>query len=100
MADVYDDLKRHFAVDGRVEVAAGRGAQGIKLGKKMIVMFYKGELLLKLPPERVEELIESGHGKPYDPGTGSAIKDRVVIPAAQRESWIPLSEEALDSAGR
>ena len=49
MPDPYVELKEHFAdVDG-VVVNAGRGAQGMKVGKKMFAMFYKGDLLLTLP---------------------------------------------------
>lgn len=98
MDNVFDEVKEHFAEIDEVTVNEGRGAQGIKLGKKMVVMFYKGSLLLKLPPQRVTELIESGHGEPYDPGTGSAMKDRIIVPSANSSEWIALSTEALQWA--
>lgn len=95
MPDPYATLKAHFEeVDG-VTVNAGRGAQGIKVGKKMFAMFYKGDLLLTLPPARVEELIAAGIGLPYDPGTGKTLKNRVLIPAAKKRRWIKLCEEAV-----
>ena len=95
MADVFEELKTHYADDDRVTVASGRGAQGIKSGKKMFAMFYKGNLLLKLPPERVQSLIAEGRGEPYDAGTGSPMKDRVLCPPKQKDDWIELCEEAL-----
>ncbi|NBC30054.1 MAG: hypothetical protein GVY29_08705 [Spirochaetes bacterium] len=68
MSDHVDgDVKEHFAGNSEVTVAEGRGAQGLKHGKKMFAMFYKAEL------------IEQGVGRPYDPGIGSPIKDRVLI---------------------
>ena len=95
MPDPYAALKKHFGkVDG-VIVNAGRGAQGMKVGKKMFAMFYKGDLLLTLPPARVEELIAVGRGLPFDPGTGKAMKNRLLIPAAKKRSWIKLCEEAV-----
>jgi hypothetical protein len=99
--DVYRTVKDHFADHEAVTVATGRGAQGLKYGKKMFVMFFKGDLLLKLPPQRVQALIAEGLGAPYDPGTGTPMEDRVLIGADHADSWIGLCEEALSySSGR
>jgi hypothetical protein len=76
-------------------VNAGSGAQGIKANSVMFAMFYKGDLLLRLPPARVQELVERGDGRPYDPGTGP-MKDRVLVPYDEQSSWIPLAEESLE----
>jgi len=95
MSDPYAKLKEHFAgVDG-VIVNAGRGAQGMKVGKKMFAMFFKGDLLLTMPPARVEALIAAGRGLPHDPGTGKAMKNRILVPASKKRSWIKLCEEAV-----
>jgi hypothetical protein len=94
MADSYGEIKDHFSKDPDVTVLSGRGAQGIKLGKKLIVMFLKGDLLVKLPEKRVLEIIASGEGEPYDPGTGKPMKNWVLIPETQRDLWIGYSEEA------
>ena len=64
-------------------------------GNKMFAMFHKGDLLLSLPPARVEEVIAAGRGLPFDPGTGKMMKNRVLIPAAKKRSWIKLCEEAV-----
>jgi TfoX/Sxy family transcriptional regulator of competence genes len=98
MIDPYASVKAHFEKIDGVTVNAGRGAQGLKVGKKMFAMFSKGDLLLKLPPDRVEALVASGRGVPYDPGTGKILKNYVLIPAAKKRSWIKLCEEAAESA--
>jgi hypothetical protein len=95
MSDQYHQLKEHFSGRGDVVVASGRGAQGLKHGKKMFAMFYKGDLLLQLPPDRVSQLVESEVGLPYDPGTGSAMANRVLIPQSNQDRWVELCEEAL-----
>ena len=51
MSDPYISVKEHFSNVAGVTVNTGRGSQGIKLGKKMFVMFYKGQLLVKLSPD-------------------------------------------------
>jgi len=95
--DPYAELKAHFAGGGAddVTVNSGKGAQGIKLGKKMFAMFYKGELLRKFVPERVAELVASGEGQAFDPGAGAPLADRVLISAARKDAWIALCEESL-----
>ena len=97
--DPYAELKAHFAGSDDVTVNSGKGAQGMKLGKEMFAMFYKGDLLLKFAPERVAELVASGEGQAFDPGTGAPMPDRVLIPVARQDAWISLSEESRRSAG-
>lgn len=92
--DVYSEIKEHFMNDKDVVVNSGKGAQGIKSNNKMFIMFYKGDLLIKLSPEKVLELIGSGEGLAFDPGTGKVMKDRVLIPHSRYDKWITLCEES------
>lgn len=94
MSDPYAEVRAHFSQVPGVTVNAGRGAQGIKLGGKMFVMFHKGQLLVKLPPARVAEVIASGDGLPHDPGTGKPMKTRVLIPDTKKSLWIAYCEES------
>ncbi len=99
MSDLYASVKAHFEKVAGVTVNSGRGAQGLKVGKKMFAMFSKGGLLLKMPPQQVESLISAGQGLPYDPGTGKVMKNYVLIPIAKQRSWIKLCQQAADAAG-
>ena len=92
--EIYKDLTDHFANDDNVVVNSGKGAQGIKFNKKMFIMFYKGELVIKLSPKRIKQLFDSGDGLPFDPGTGKPMKDRVKISRSKKNLWIGLSEES------
>lgn len=95
MSEIYDPLKDHFRDNKLVEIAEGKGAQGLKHKGKMFAMFYKGDLTIKLKPESVISLIEEGTGLPHDPGTGQPMKDRVLIPASSAAIWIELCERSL-----
>jgi hypothetical protein len=97
LSDPYAKLREHFERVEGVTVNVGRGAQGMKVGSKMFAMFYKGDLVLTLPPPRVEELIAAGRALAFDPGTGKPMKNRVLIPASKKRSWVKLCEEAVDS---
>ena len=98
MIDVYADVKAHFDNDPDVEVLKGRGAQGIKRRGKLFVMFMKGDIIVKLPENRVKEIIDLGDGAPFDPGTGKPMKNRILIPASKKDLWIKYSEEAKEHA--
>jgi len=93
MQDRYADIKNHFRDADGVTVREGRGAQGIKADSVMFAMFFKGDLLLRLPVARVTELVDHGDGRPYDPGTGP-MNDRVVVPYGKQSLWIALAEES------
>jgi hypothetical protein len=86
-------------VDG-VTVSAGRGAQGIRLGGKMFVMFHKGQLLVKLHPSRATGVIASGDGLPHAPGNGKPMKNRVLIPDTKAHLWIAYCEESRQHEAR
>jgi hypothetical protein len=87
------EIKEHFANVEGVEVNVGLGAQGFKWGKDLFVMFYRGQLLVKLSPERVSEIIASGQGLPHDPGTGKVMENGIIIPESVKANWIKYSEE-------
>ena len=92
---VYESIKAHFRGNPNVEIAEGKGAQGLKHNGKMFVMFYKGDLTVKLSPEHVRRLIDLGDGLPHDPGTGKPMRDRLLVPASKKDKWIDLCERSL-----
>ena len=87
--------KDHFQNNPDVEIAEGTGAQGLKYNGKMFVMFYKGDITIKLKPETAVKMINERKRLPYDPGTGTTMKDRILIPVSKKESWIEMCELSL-----
>lgn len=92
--DPYAELKLYFSKDKDVVVNSGKGAQGIKYNGKMFIMFYKGDLVVKLAPTRIKELISKNIGEPFDPGTGKPMKNRILIKFSKKDHWIKISEES------
>jgi TfoX/Sxy family transcriptional regulator of competence genes len=60
---------------------------------KIFAMCRKGELVVKLPKERVDELVRARKETRFEPGHGRIMKEWVVIPA-KKEDWQKLSKEA------
>ena len=71
------------------------GSTSIKTGGKMFAFLHKNErLVVKLPAVRVEDMLASGDGQPYDPGDGRVMREWVVVTAAELDDWLALAVEA------
>ena len=92
--DFWSKVKDHFLK--RIEVQ--KQGESLKIRKKMFVMFNKERFIVKLPKERVKDLLNSGEGKPYDPGNGKIMKEWVIIPEEQSDKWISFTSEAMEFA--
>ncbi|MCI4331842.1 MAG: MmcQ/YjbR family DNA-binding protein, partial [Thermoplasmata archaeon] len=70
------------------------------VGRKMFAVLDRtGELVVKLPPGRVEELIAGKTGRGWSPGTGVPLKEYLAIPFALRKRWPELAREARTYMG-
>jgi hypothetical protein len=67
-------------------------SQGLRTGKKFFALWWHEQLVLKLPPARLTELVAADAATPFEPMEGRAMNGWVVVaPSAQ---WPPLVEEA------
>ena len=83
-------------------VTSGTGfgrSSGLRIGGKIFAMYNDGELIVKLPIDRVGELIASGEGRPWGPGTGRIMKEWVAVSEAASDSWSELAVEARTFVG-
>jgi hypothetical protein len=60
----------------------------------------KDELVVKLPRERVDELVESGKGKRFDPGSGRLMKEWASLRPTNRRVCTGYVEEARGFVSR
>ena len=74
----------------------GRGA--VRFQKKIFVMFVRGRLVLKLPADRVDELVAAGEGVHFDANTGTPMREWLSLDPESPLPWLPLAKEALDFA--
>ena len=82
-------------------VTSGTGfgrSVGLRVRDKIYAMHIDGELIVKLPADRVGELIESGQGRPWGPGT-RIMKEWVAVPDAASDHWAVLVVEARTFVG-
>ena len=57
-------------------------------------MVTRGQLVLKLPADRVSALIEAGDGLSFDGGKARPMKEWVVLTPTSSRDWLTLAEEA------
>ena len=71
-----------FARDRQVGQGNGKGfgSRGLKVkGKIFAMMSSKGKFVVKLPKERVDELVSAGKGDRFDPGHVRLMKEWVAV---------------------
>ena len=96
----FQQLAAALLPDPEVTEATGFGATpGMRVKGKIFAMLAKGELVVKLPKERVDELVASEAGTHFDPGHGRLMKEWASVPEDSAEDWERLAREALQFVG-
>lgn len=86
-------------------IDAGRVAEGTMMGHHCLretvgngfvatVERSSGNLVVKLPRQRVDELVDDGEGLAFAPA-GKVFKEWVAIPGYDKQMWTELIEESI-----
>ncbi|MDF3051868.1 MAG: hypothetical protein K0R87_3506 [Pseudonocardia sp.] len=92
-------LVAHFAQrPGVAPPQPGRrrfGSSALTVDGSIFAMLQEGQLVVKLPRERVAALIADGTGQSFTAGKGGPMKEWVAVPDGDDATWQQLDEEAL-----
>lgn len=95
----YAELVKRFADRPKVShVTEGKGFGStgqLKVDGRIFAMLVRGELVVKLPRARVDELVEGGQGRNFDAGKGTPMREWFVLSSTSRRPWTPLAQEAF-----
>jgi len=91
-AIIVDELRMNPAITQSKKSASS----GLRIDNKVFAMLAKGKLVVKLPEQRVDALIDSGQGEYYRSGDGPPMKEWIAIAPASEEGWIALVKEAME----
>jgi TfoX/Sxy family transcriptional regulator of competence genes len=83
-------------------VSSGTGfgtGEGLRVSGKIFAMLVRGELVVKLPKDRVDELVQAGAARHFDAGKGRPMKEWASVPASASRRWKGLVEEARAFVG-
>ena len=86
----------------RRSVTSGTGfgqSEGLRIGGKIFAMLVRDELVVKLPKERVDELVDSGIAVRFDAGKGRPMKEWASVAPSASRRWRALVQEARAFVG-
>ena len=98
--EAFERLAGRFRSDPAVTEGTGFGSTtGLRVRGKIFVMLMGGDLVAKLPRARVDQLVASGTGVPFESGHGRPMKEWVTVPATHGDQWEQLADEAFAFVG-
>ena len=92
---IWEPIAKHQRTERDVTAGTGFGTnEGLRVSGKIFAMLVRGELVVKLPKDRVDALVDSGAGRRFDAGKGRPMKEWASVPASASRRWKGLVEEA------
>ena len=97
---LYEDLTDDLLYDPAVGRSTMMGHPCVRRAGRFFASFDPRAdcLVVKLPAERVEALIDGSRGEPFAPN-GKVFREWVSVPTPDPSGWARLLAEALDFAG-
>ncbi|MEU4290864.1 hypothetical protein AB0E63_21775 [Kribbella sp. NPDC026596] len=96
--DLYDELTDDLLYDPAIGRATMMGYPCVRLAGRFVASYDDASgLVVKLPRDRVTELIECGTGDPFAPA-GKVFREWASIPTPDRGLWTALLAEAVEFA--
>lgn len=93
-AAAFAAVAEHHGEAWTLNTAAKFGANALRVHDKIFAALTRsGQLLLKVPPTRVAELVAAQRATPFESG-GRRMNGWVTVPTARKRDWIALSDEA------
>jgi TfoX/Sxy family transcriptional regulator of competence genes len=90
----FAEVTAAFASDRRVTAGRMMASVGLRVDGKIFAMLVRGSLVVKLPAERVAELVSSGRGQQFDPRRDGRLMKEWVVLDGSRPPWLDLAREA------
>ena len=87
---LFASIGQAFAAEPTITQSRMFGSPGLKVRGKVFAMLVKGKLVVKLPRERVEAMVQSGEGANFDPGHGKLMKEWVAVEPSTKRQWLNL----------
>src|SRR5436305_63692 len=80
------------SVGGDVTTARMFGSHGLRTGKKFFAIWWHEQLVTKLPPAQIDELVQAGKATSFEPMDGRRMNGWVVLDGTA--DWGTLSRDA------
>ena len=74
----------------------GFGSAALRTHGKIFTMLVRGSLVVKLPKQRVDELVRASEGTFFDANKDKPMKEWLSLDPRSRLGWTSLAREALE----
>jgi TfoX/Sxy family transcriptional regulator of competence genes len=92
---IWEKIAKQQLTERDVTTGTGFGTNpGLRVSGKVFAMLVRGELVVKLPKDRVDALVDTGVARRFDAGKGRPMKEWASVPANASRRWKGLVEEA------
>ena len=99
-ASIVSELQCRASVSVTVPRKRGLGSTALCVNDKIFAMLTsKGQLVVKLPKQRVAELLLAGRGMRFELSHGQPLREWFVAGVGLEQEWGSLAEEALTFVG-
>lgn len=97
--ELYEELTDDLLYDPAIGRATMMGLPCVRLAGRFLASYDDKArcLVVKLPSDRVSELVQAGTGDPFAPA-GKVFREWVAIPGADRDLWRTVLAEAVTFA--
>jgi hypothetical protein len=97
--DLFWELATPYLSNDGIDEGTMMGSRCLRVGGEFTGMIHSktGELILKLPRGRVDELVASGKTEAFAPN-GRVFKEWTLVPRSDRRTWKRLIDEAVEFA--
>jgi hypothetical protein len=94
---LFEGIAARLLTDPAISRGTGFGSTpGLRVGGKIFAMLVRGDLVVKLPRQRVDELVAAGAAERFDPRhDGRLMKEWAVVTPRHAADWDGLADEAL-----
>ena len=91
----FERLARQFAATVDVTPGTGFGLNpGLRVDSHIFAMLVRDRLVVKLPKDRVDELVASGSAVHFDTGKGRPMREWAMVDPASDVEWDRVAIEA------
>jgi hypothetical protein len=89
--DSWDELVERTR-GGNVTPGTMFGCRGLRTGRKFFAIWWHEQLVVKLPADRLRDLVDSGEGRVFEPMPGRTMNGWLLLEGSA--DWDPLVAEA------
>ena len=89
--DTWEDLVERTR-GGTVTPGSMFGCQGLRTGRKFFAIWWHEQLVVKLPADRLQDLVAAGEAEMFEPMEGRRMNGWAVLRGTA--GWDPLVTEA------